>query len=183
MTEKKPPVLLLDIDGVLNATATKVPDWIWPAHTWTRQHIDGFQITSSSRVVDFLTGVHEMGKAEIRWHTTWQDRALHVGERLGLPEFPVQECPEWPPTPMKVAHWFREGRPGWWKYHAAERILTEEDRRLVWVDDDLFGNLSAPLRQELKALGTVLLVNPMTHTGLDAGDLKRISEQLTKWNR
>lgn len=183
MTEKQKPVLLLDIDGVLNATATKVPDWIWPAHTWTRQHIDGFQITSSSRVVDFLTQVHDDGLAEIRWHTTWQDRALHVGEQLGLPEFAVQECPEWPPTSELVAFWFRENWPTWWKYKAAERVLTEEKRKLVWVDDDLFENLSAPRRQAMKSLGKVLLVNPIRQTGLDAGGLKRISGQLTKWTR
>lgn len=183
MTEKKPPVLLLDIDGVLNATATKVPDWTWPPNTWTRQHIDGFQITSSSRVVDFLTEVHESGLAEIRWHTTWQDRALDVGERLGLPAFPVQECTEWPPTSELVAFWIREGWPRWWKYKAAERILAEEKRRLIWVDDDILDELKAPQRQVLKRLGKILLVCPVSHTGLDAGDLRRIGDQLKKWNR
>ena len=183
MTEKKPPVWLLDIDGVINATATKVPDWIWPPHTWTRQHIDGFQITSSSRVMEYLTEVHEQGLAEIRWHTTWQDRALHVGEVLGLPIFEVEEAPEFPPTSELVAKWMRDGLPRWWKYPAAVRVLTLEKRRLVWTDDEIFDELNAVRRQEIAALGKTLLVCPIRQTGLDAGDLRRIRTQLKTWNR
>jgi hypothetical protein len=184
MTEKKPPVWLLDIDGVINATSSKIQTHIWPESEWTRQHVDGFQITAARRVLDFIRAVHAEGLADIRWHTTWQDRALDVGAAFGLPEFEVQDCPEWPPTSELVAFWMKEGWPKWWKYKAAERILTEEKRPLLWTDDDIFSELNAVRRQELKShkLG-VCLVTPFSMNGLDSSNLRVIEKWLKSKNR
>lgn len=176
------PVWLLDIDGVLNATATNIPS-TWPGSSWHRVHIDGFQITWSDKVVDFLKHVDAEGLAEIRWHTTWQERALDVGEAMGLPEFPVQEAPEWPPTGEKVADWIRAARPSWWKYGAAEQVLTVEKRPLLWTDDDIWSSLNAIRRQMLKKLGSVKMISPECIWGLQPGHLRDISRWLQQKNR
>ena len=47
-------------------------------------------------VVDFLIGVHEQDRAEIRWHTTWQHDAQNLANLVGLPTFPIAEAPEAP---------------------------------------------------------------------------------------
>ena len=86
------PVWLLDIDGVLNAAAKKPDRNVWPAADWIegRAHEAGgaaWRILAARPVVDFIRGVHEEGRAEIRWHTTWQHDAAAVAklrtERLG----------------------------------------------------------------------------------------------------
>ncbi|MBF9129495.1 hypothetical protein I0C86_11020 [Plantactinospora sp. S1510] len=94
-----PPVWLLDIDGVLNAV-TKTPDPnVWPLDQWSRgEASDGeteWPILFARPVADFIRQVHEEGRAEIRWHTTWQQEAGAVGKLLDLPTFPVQPSPEW----------------------------------------------------------------------------------------
>jgi hypothetical protein len=74
-------------------------------------------------VVNFLTGVHEEGRAEIRWHTTWQHDAQNLADLVGLPKFPVADAPEAPrdgvPNGELTAARMRDGLPAWWKYGAA----------------------------------------------------------------
>ena len=43
-------------------------------------------IQAALPVIQFFTDLAASGRAEIRWHTTWQYDALHLGERLGLRE-------------------------------------------------------------------------------------------------
>lgn len=179
----KKVIVLLDVDGVLNATATKIPTQIWPNSQWTRVHVDGFQLTVARPVVDFLNRINRDGLAEIRWHTTWQDRAPHVGEVFGLDDFEVQDCPEWPPTGVKVGKWLADGAPSWWKYHTVVRVLREEKRPVLWIDDDIFTDLKAPYRQELKGVGSIKMVVPETIWGLQPGHLREIDRWLNLKNR
>jgi hypothetical protein len=163
------PVWLLDLDGVINAASRTFPTDAWPEETW--QEVEGedevgliWPIKAARPVIDFIKGVHESERAEIRWHTTWQEYALNVGRQLGLPDFGVQEAPEYQDP----------GEEPWWKAPAARRILAEEGRDLLWTDDDADSELGRDERTKLASLGRLLIVCPNSRTGLCKKHLRRI---------
>lgn len=168
-----PPVLLLDIDGVLNAIS---PDLSapWPNESWVRFHatdIDGgeWRMQIAKDVVTYLSELHSSGRAEIRWHTTWQEAALDIGDEVGLPTFHVVDAPEnnWNPIQM---------RRQWWKVPAALRVVNDEGRRLIWVDDDIAFFLHPRDRAEFR--GRCHFVSPATKWGLTPRDLVLIDRAL-----
>lgn len=181
------PVLLLDIDGVVNVIQRSVdhrpPYHVWSPDQWNRYTAVVFEshpneqrwpILVSQMVVDFLTALS--ADVDIRWHTFWQQEALRFGKLVGLPEFPVQDCPEWDENHGRVkARQMMNHRPGWWKYMAAERVVTEEKRPLIWLDDDLFEEVVLVYRNRLKAMGQpVLLVCPDLYAGLTRGQVHKV---------
>lgn len=133
------PVWLLDIDGVLNAIARKGDPSVWPVWKsgWAAAGGQNWPILWSPAVVDFVREVVESGSAEVRWHTTWQHEAVEVERLLGLPSLAVAEAPEYAGVGVYAAKAVREGKPPWWKLPAAERVVTEEGRPLIWTDDDI----------------------------------------------
>lgn len=170
------PVWLLDVDGVINAAGLgKPPTFAWPADQWTDRHVitmggHKLRIRTARPVLDFICEVHEQGRAEIRWHTTWQEDAQTLAVQLGLPEFPVQDAPEY-------KAFMGKGVKGWWKRPAAERIL-DEGRALVWTDDDITWSLGRRGEDELRTRGPVLLVSPSEQTGLLPKHLRQIGDFL-----
>jgi hypothetical protein len=172
------PVWLLDVDGILNA-ATKKPDKnVWPLDDWVAGRAsDGkreWPILTARPVVDFIREVHRAGRAEIRWHTTWQEWAHSLSASLDLPEFPVQEAPEW------AVH-LRGETESWWKVGAALRVVEEEKRPLLWTDDDAdsFWNLPADVRLRITSAQPTLIVAPSSYTGLCRRHLRQIDAFLT----
>lgn len=163
------PVWLLDIDGVINALGSKTLTRAWPAAGWRLVHAESahqvrWPIRAAQPVLDFITAVHTSGRAEIRWHSTWQEYANNVSRELGLPEFPVAHAPEFD-EPIGMT---------WWKLPAARRILVQERRRLIWTDDDAAEEMTRAERRELHTLGRSLIVFPDTMTGLCRRHLHRI---------
>lgn len=176
------PVLLLDIDGVLNAISPSPPD-TFPADDWLRFHANdpaggSWRMQISQSVVDWLKDIHADGRAEIRWHTTWQEGALDIGDKVGLPTFPVVDAPEtnWNPIEM---------RKQWWKTPAAFRVVRDEGRRLIWVDDDISYHLAPSDSHLLKTArrNGVFLVSPRTATGLCPRDMGQINFALESWEK
>lgn len=169
------PVWLLDIDGVINACngPRSQPGGSWPKRNWITVQVDGFTIVAAKPVLEFINHVHRCGRAEIRWHSTWQQRSLLVGAALGLPVFPVQGASEF------TTYTSLSRRPRWWKLPAARRVLQFEGRPLLWTDDDAV-DLDTQLRKRMAALGQpLLIVAPDTQTGLTAADLASIDAFLT----
>lgn len=178
------PVWLLDVDGVLNA-ATKKPDRnVWPLADWCEGRAnDGprqWPILFARPVADFIRSVHEQDRAEIRWHTTWQGDAVNVAKLMDLPDFPVQESPEW------RAH-LAGGRvklhdDEWWKIRAALRVVEEEKRPLLWTDDDADSTWKLPpaVRTRITSTQPTLIVAPASETGLCKRHLRQIDEFLTE---
>lgn len=170
----KPPVWLLDIDGVLNAASKKPVRSVWPRDQWIAGHAhDGRQswpILAARPVAEFIREVHETQRAEIRWHTTWQQEARAVGKLLNLPDFPIADAPEWADA-LRLDQW--------WKIGAALRVVEDEGRRLVWTDDDAGDrwNLPAGIRERLE--GRALIVAPSPYTGLTPKQLRQIDRFLT----
>lgn len=184
----EPPVLLLDIDGVLNSLLKQPPSMGWPKDAWRTEvyydHQDtGWPLLWSTPAVEYLSSLHRQGRVEVRWHTTWQEQATEFAKIVGLPEdWAIADAPEF------KAHWplfakeqLLKGQPAWWKYPAALRVLTEEKRRLIWIDDNLFGKVNRTHRNGLGQLGKVLFICPDGQTGLLSKHMRQIEETLTFW--
>jgi len=121
--ESAKPIWLLDVDGVLNAfdeTRPVLGDW----DDWKTFTARGFLIRYSPAMVGRILALHDAGKVEVQWLTTWGHMANTELKELGFPEFTV--AAEQP---------FRE-RDGWWKYPTAKRLF-ELGHAIVWTDDDI----------------------------------------------
>lgn len=171
----KAPVWLLDIDGVINAV-TDAPDGrVWPRDQWIRATATcagiGWPLLAARPVLDFIRRVHLHGRAEIRWHTTWQHDAYDVAAALDLPRFPIQPCPE--ADALQRVGGAAPSGPRWWKLPAAVRVVRQEGRALLWTDDDAGFQLPDPAPR-LFGGTTALVVSPRTHQGLTIRHLHRI---------
>ncbi len=174
-------VWLLDVDGVLNAAAMGPGSQQWPHWRTGYAMADGssWPITWAPPVVEAITRVHDSGRAEIVWLTTWlEDANTSLGHLLGLPRFPVLPYPDGDAThgPQGFPG-VRAGTPTpWWKLRAARRLLDPQPRRpLVWTDDDL-AHEDGARNWARQRLGPALLVAPATDVGLTADDLHAIEE-------
>lgn len=171
------PVWLLDIDGVLNAISGKPDRTVWPANDWRRFDATDartdttWPILAAQPVADFIRQVHQAGRAEVRWHTTWQQSAREVGAKLGLPDFEVYPAPE-----------FLEGetglRTGWWKVPGALRVIEQERRPLIWTDDDATLGRIMPTPYDVVSSYPNLLIAPRQRLGLTRRQLRTISDHL-----
>ncbi len=184
------PVMLLDIDGVINAITKKINPAIWPRAAWSTGRASAgdreWPITWSHGVVEFLTRIHTEGRAEIRWHTTWQHDAQNLADLVGLPAFPVADAPECPREDILngelIAARIRDGLPAWWKYGAARRVVIDERRPLIWADDDITRELTRRERDAMALMGPVCFVSPDQTTGLIPRHLREIKTFLDRWS-
>lgn len=183
------PVWLLDVDGVINACTRKPDRNVWAADQWKTSKATAndreWPITWSTAVVDFIREAHESGRAEVRWHTTWQHEAQAIADLTGLPKFDVADAPEFleheQRSSASEAERIREGRarPAWWKLPAAERVVRDEGRPLIWTDDDITWSLHSYDKDKgLRAHAPALLVSPHVQTGLTRKQLRQISDFL-----
>jgi hypothetical protein len=153
------PIWLLDVDGVINAVS-KNPT-AWPEYKM--EIINGFPIRWSPRVIDFIKSGHEQGTFEVRWLTTWGALANNLlAPVIGLPEFTVVA-----EMPFRQS-WYE----AWWKFDAA-KIVAEEDRPVIWTDDDLLFDFEA--FEWVVDLGFLPVV-PDSREGLTNENLRRIEE-------
>ena len=164
MTET--PVWLLDIDGVINAYAYRQETpGAWP--TYDFQMVDGFPIWMSPDIVAFIIRMHESGLVDIRWCTTWCDKANELmSPAFGLPEFPVGGRPYYPSDRS-------------WKGHAALEVVSKEKRDLIWTDDDA---ITREVRWHLERDDIdqeMLLIAPKPTVGLTLEDCQTIEAFLS----
>lgn len=176
------PVLLLDIDGVVNALSKKIPSGIWPHGSWitgkaTDTELRELPMLIARPVVEFINELHSSGAAEVRWHTTWQSAAQNVAELAGFGTFEVAEAPEFEnyrdfQKQAIIAH-----RPTWWKLPAAERVVQVEKRDLIWIDDDLPYEYTRKKQFDPMLGGEqrVLFIDPYSMTGLVAYEMGKIN--------
>lgn len=168
------PVLLLDIDGVLNSLLKKPPAHAWTPQDW-RTAIHTFRgvdwpLLWAEPVVEWLNSLGD--RVEVRWHTTWQLQATEYAKIVGLPvDWAIAECPEYT---QAAANWsefaktqIHARRSTWWKFNTGERVLTEEKRPLIWIDDDLTLKTGRIQRKDLASHGPkACLISPDGHTGI-----------------
>src|SRR3569833_254483 len=140
------PILLLDVDGVLNAPARELREG------WQR-------------------GLHEPGRVEIQWLTTWTTNADELlAEPMGLPRgLKVHDRDDAAPTGYSGP---AGGLSGWWTLATAVAVAeAEPGRRIIWIDDDL-AEQADDTAEWLATRPNVLVVAPdllegLTHEQLD----------------
>ncbi len=159
------PIWLLDLDGVVNAHATRGDRHVWPAEAWRHDTVREWPMLVAQPVVDFIRSAHDAGRAEVRWHTTWQHHAYEFAERFELPRFEIADAPE-----------FERPDDGFWKLPAVARAATE-GRPLVWTDDDA-ARMRPARRRELAERVPLLVVAPPLHVGLCPRHLRQIDRFL-----
>ena len=154
-----PPVLLLDVDGVLNAALLDLPEG------WRRGTFNGFLLSWDPTVTDRLRGLHEAGRVEIQWLTTWTEKADQLlAEPMGLPRGLRVHAREGFESTGFAGR--LRGATGWWKLDAARELAWREPgRRIVWIDDDL-ADQADDVVEWLAANPHVLVVAPDLFTGL-----------------
>lgn len=179
MSTNDVPVWLLDVDGVLNAVAKRPDPSVWPRSAWSRHVVRQWPLLVAEPVLAFVRAVHAVGAAEIRWHTTWQHDAFELAVKVGLPEFPVLDCPEFHAPSVAPYGGSSVSGSDWWKLPGALRVVGDEGRKLVWTDDDLevearrdaLGGLPLGVADG----GRSLLVSPRMRLGLTPKHLREIA--------
>lgn len=158
MNEK--PYLLLDVDGVINA---------WPTPPAVEGHlhieVDGWPIWYNTAIIQRLNDLAD--RVEMRWLTTWREKAReHLAPAVGLPDFDV--VPHDIKTPDR-----QRGLATWWKHDALDDLLTGNDRRAIWCDDDLDKYIRKCARSHYDR-DRLLMITPHTTPGLTHEHLDRI---------
>lgn len=140
------PLLLLDVDGVLQPVGRSVPP--------------GFERVERDDSVVVLNPAHGawlrplVERFEVVWASTWAGTANDlIGSRLGLPPFAHLELG-------------RLGRDGTRKLRAVRDFVG--DRPLAWVDDELFDDADA---WAVDRGVPTLLIRTRAHVGLTADDV------------
>jgi hypothetical protein len=160
---RRPPVWLLDVDGVVNVIR---PGWGVPPRrrlVWSDADQTSYLIRWAPPLVDRIRTLHAGGVVEVRWCTTWCSEAAQLEKLWQLP--PLVAALTADPMPRGAA-----ARP---LKRAAARAVLAEGRRLIWTDDDALPEPGAA-RDDLTAGGRALLIAPRSSRGLRPADLDRI---------
>jgi hypothetical protein len=134
-------------------------------------------LTWDPTVTARLRGLHESGRVELQWLTTWTERADELlAEPMGLPRG-LRTHARADVLPTGFEGLFR-GFSGWWKLAAARAVAdAEPGRRIVWIDDDL-AEQAEDTSEWLAANAQVLVVAPDLVVGLTHAELDRVEAWL-----
>ena len=165
------PILLLDVDGVLNAASLDLPEG------WQRGMFNGYVLSWNPTITARLRDLHESGRVEIQWLTTWTtDADRLLAEPMGLPRG-LRTHARYDSAPTGFLGRFR-GVAGWWKLAVAREVAAAEpDRRIVWIDDDL-AEAAADTGDWLAANQHVLVIAPDLFAGLTHEQLDEVEAWL-----
>ncbi|MEU3452298.1 hypothetical protein ABZ671_01620 [Micromonospora sp. NPDC006766] len=145
-----PPVWLLDVDGVINASR---PGWSaapWKGYAY--ENATEYKIRWAPQLIARIYELHRSGLVEVRWCTTWCAYAWQLERLFRLP-----------PLGRAFNEDVRGPAASAVKLAAARQVLAD-GRRLIWTDDDEVPT-GGPLHDELTA-GRALLIRPNSSRGL-----------------
>jgi hypothetical protein len=155
----RPPVWLLDVDGVVNATR---PGWsAAPRRATAYADGDGWRLRWAPALIDRIRTLHVSGTVEVRWATTWCAYATQLERMWRLPALERAFNEPLLGSAADAA-----------KLAAARRVVAS-GRRLVWTDDEVVPS-SGPVHDELTAGGRALLIAPAPNRGLQPEHLDAI---------
>lgn len=149
------PVLLLDVDGVLNVAR---PGWAAPPrHATASTNGQTYPLCWAPDLLDRLRDWHLDGRAELRWATTWCRDADQLERLWGLPPLARALADDDLGSFLRIL---------FGKLNAALAVVEEEHRPLVWVDDDAIPAFG-PYRDRLdNAPAGALLLTPRPTRGI-----------------
>ncbi|MEV0134951.1 hypothetical protein AB0H83_41680 [Dactylosporangium sp. NPDC050688] len=158
---RRPPVWLLDVDGVLNV---RRPLW-GPSLCRGTAHSAGvdWPIRWAPLLITRIRHLALAGLVEVRWCTTWCPDADALEHLFDLPPFG---------RALTAADLDRVDDTDPLKLAAARGVLADR-RRLVWTDDTAVPD-PGPESAALTAGGRGLLIKPNPRRGLRPSDLARI---------
>jgi hypothetical protein len=123
------PLILVDVDGVLNVLAgAKRRRHLAYHHGWIQKRVDvgglTFRLFVNPQFGGWLRKLAADTGAELAWGTTWEEYAnLCVGPLVGLPRLPVAPVTDWE-SPSRRRH----------KAHGL--VPWTQGRPFVWFDDE-----------------------------------------------
>jgi hypothetical protein len=154
-----PPIWLLDVDGVINATK---PGWgAAPRKATAYAAGTGWTMRWAPALIDRIHQLRTAGLVEIHWCTTWCAYADQLERMWHLP-----------PLTRAFTEDINGEEASQAKLAAARRVIAD-GRRLIWTDDVEVPK-SGPLHDELTADGRALLIRPGGRRGLQSADLDAI---------
>ena len=159
------PVWLLDVDGVVNAFRAGWYTGPRLVQVYSAADDYDYRIRYEPRLIDAIRQVHQDGRAEVTWCSTWCSDAAALEDALGLP-----------PLPRAFTEPVR-GAAACAAKLAAARSVVAAGRRLVWTDDVEVAHHAEDCTI-WAASGRALTIAPNGSRGLRARDLRRIEEFL-----
>ena len=118
------PLVLIDVDGVLNAISCQRVDSCECHPGWLRRKALGFPLLLNPAHGPWLLELAETTGAELVWGSTWESLANeHIGPAIGLPELP------WVPMPPRKFSGHRDLK-------AVGFVPWTAGRPFTWFDDE-----------------------------------------------
>jgi hypothetical protein len=157
----EPPLLLLDFDGVINATR---PSWGAAPYRDSVAASNGvtYRVRWAPELTNRLAQLHLAGRLDIVWCSTWCSDTLGLERVLG-----------WPSLGSAFSHLGAKVHAGDAKLKAVEHALTS-GRRVIWADDTEVPDPESELYARLQAAGECLLIRPVGRQGLTREHLTAI---------
>lgn len=161
-------IVYLDVDGVINSfhksqTIGWEGEWKWAS-------VNGYIIHWYTDLVESLNKLAQMENVEIKWLTTWQDKAAQdLSPALGI------EGQYWDVLRASDQDDLFDLRNGWWKLHEIIKdVAIHKPDKVIWLDDDFRHDLSAI--EWAEHVGNVLPISPFTDWGMTKEDFNDIIE-------
>jgi hypothetical protein len=117
------PLILLDVDGVINRFVTNKKIWMDEMEVAVNCGGDSYRsIRYSPTVVAALNQIFETGLAEIRWLTYWNQEAQeYLAPQLGLRHFEMGNDLRYTDKGPAAKEW----------------AILHPERPIVWIDDEI----------------------------------------------
>jgi hypothetical protein len=148
------PLLLLDVDGVLN------PLGVREAPGFTAHHLGGMRVLLSPDHGRWLSSLSDV--FELTWATSWERDADLIAERIGLP------------VGMPAVRFTNQTE---WTVKLPDVIRHVGDRAAAWIDDQLGPDVRAWAESRHSP---TLLVETDSRVGLTLGHVERLRAWCTE---
>lgn len=172
------PKLYLDVDGGVNAVLDYVNKPHLTAHSdWQELFIGEHRITYSPKVINAL---NELTKTvDITWLSAWKERAVNeLSPALGLN---VNSFKFGAGHQSSLVYKEPEIDKRWWKLNVALDHIHNDQRPLIWIDDELHKEAQNSIRYIAKFEAVdLLMLNTNIHVGITDNDLDRIDSFLSR---
>lgn len=164
-------IVYIDVDGVINSFNEYRQTTGWLGE-WKKEKVGKYWIHWYTDLVEELNKLSKMENVEVKWLTTWQDKAASdLSPALGI------EGQFWDVLyhdPSAGEHLFYRHN-GWWKLNAIIRdVAIHKPEKIVWIDDDFKEELIAIDWAE--HVGNVLPISPFMDAGMTKEDFSDIIE-------